>query len=258
MPGHIEVIDMESNCIDSVKTKRFGKMFADRGFKFPAREAVANVTTRKAYDNGYLLIDANNDLYHLKMQVDRPSMSRIDRQADITPRHVFVLENGDRAHYGIITTEEGRTFAIARDDNYSLIELDSIKFDPEKQRMSILKGLFVWTVKVSDDEKIVCTALNNDDCSYITSYTYVYPANKLDEITSWIFPFSIHFTTSTDMFVYPRLSHYSWHTIFINTILCLLLFILIKKRNQKCLLPKILVTLCFGIFAFIPLVLIKR
>lgn len=258
LPGHVEIIDIETNSIDDVKTRRFAKMFADRGFTFPVIEATANVTTRKAYDNGYLLIDANHDLYHLKMQASRPSMARIEHPADVTPSHVFVMENGDRAHYGIVTTLEGRTFAIARDDRYSLIELPGVIFNPEKERMSILKGLFAWTIKITDSDKARYIVISNKKYDKLLEYTHTYRPDPLDNITRWIFPFRMTFLSGNDMEVYPRLGDISWRAIFLNIILTLALATVIKKRRQQCMWPKLLITIIFGIFAFIPLVLIKR
>lgn len=255
LPGEVQVIDMETNSIDSLKTRRFAKMFADRGFVFPAKEATANVTVRKAYDNGYLLIDANNDLYHLKMQANRPSMARIDHPADITPAHVFVLENADRALYGIVTTLEGRTFVIARDDYYSLIELPGVVFNPETDRMTIIKNLFSWVIKVNDGDKSTWTALSSDDLSLIGSYSYEYPANTLDLIEPWIFPFTTSFTTGNDYLVYPRIADFSWRAVFLNIVLALILAVVLKRRESKCVWPKLIVTVIFGIFAFIPLIL---
>ncbi|MCM1449600.1 MAG: DUF4857 domain-containing protein [Clostridiales bacterium] len=258
LPGHVEIIDIATNSIDTKKTQRFAKMFADRGFVFPSREASANVTTRKSYDNGYLLIDANNDLYHLKMQASRPSMARIERPSDITPRHVFVMENGDRKHYGIVTTEEGRTFAIARDDKYSLIELPDVTFNPEKERMSILKGLFAWTIKINDDKQSRYIVLDAKTYDKLLDYTHTYRTNPLDNVTRWIFPFKLTFTSGSDMMVYPRFSDVSWKAVFLNIVLTVFLAFFINRRRQRCMWSKLPVTLILGIFAFIPLVLIKR
>lgn len=254
LPGEVQIIDMETNSLDSLKTRRFSRMFADRGFVFPAKEASGNITVRKAYDNGYLLIDANDDLYHLKMQAGRPSMARIEHPADVTPAHVFVLENADRALYGIVTTLEGRTFVISHDD-YSLIELPDVEFNPETDRMNIIKNLFSWVIKVNDGEKSTWTALSSEDLSLIGSYTYEYPANTLDLIEPWIFPFTTTFTTGNDYYVYPRIANFSWRAVFLNIVLAFILVVVLKRRESKCVWPKVLVTVIFGIFTFIPLIL---
>lgn len=258
LAGRVEIIDISTNRPDTLKTRRFARMFADRGFRFPALEASANVTTRKAYDNGYLLIDANRDIFHLKMQASRPSMARIGCPDGATPSHVFVMENADRALYGLVATEERRLFAIARDDSYSLIELPGVSFDPEKQRISILKGLFAWTVKVSDDKAIHWTALSSDSLRLLGQYDYIYPADRLHAVTQWIFPFITTFTSADDSMVYPRISDFSWRAMGLNLLLAILLGALLRRSGNRLYGVEFAVTLLFGIFAFIPLILIKK
>ena len=47
-------------------------MLVQKGFAFPACYASGNPTTRKDYDEGYLVLDANHKLFHLKCTKGRP------------------------------------------------------------------------------------------------------------------------------------------------------------------------------------------
>ncbi len=254
----LKIINIEANDIDETKTKRFGKMFADKGFTFPAKEAVANVTTRKGYDNGYLIIDGADNIYHLKMQANRPSMAKIELADSITPSHVFVMENADRQLYGIFTDTNNNVYAIAHDDDYTISKLPGIKFNPETDRLAIVKSLFSWNVKLNKGDDVKWVALNSDDYSVLGEYNFHHDTPVSRIVEGWIFPFTTYFTTSSDLKVYPRVGNFSWNAYILNIVLAILVFFVAKGNNIKCTIGKSIVTLIFGIFAFIPMIVLKR
>ena len=258
MPGRVEIIDIESNSIDETKTRRFAKMFADKGFSFPAVEAIANITTRKAYDNGYLIIDNDRNLYHLKMQASRPSMARIPLSDTIVPRHVFVMENADRQLYGLVSDEGHDLYTVNHDDTYSMARLNGIKFNPETDRLTIIKNLFSWCVKVKYADRSRWIALDPEDYSVMAVYDFVTPSTLSREVEKWIFPFTTTFTSADDKYVYPRIDHLSWRAVFLNVVLAIIVMIAARGKNSRCTAGKVIITLVCGLFAFIPLMLMKR
>ena len=258
MPGHVEIINIESNSLDETKTGRFAKMFADKGFSFPAKEANGNITTRKSYDNGYLIIDGDNKLYHLKMQANRPSMARIPLNDTIVPRHVFVMENADRLLYGLFTDENDNLYAINHDETYSIAKLNGVKFNPEKDRIMIMKNLFSWCVKVKSGNETKWVALDPDDYSVLAVYDFSNPTSLSKESRKWIFPFTISFTDVDDKYVYPRVGDWSWKAVWLNIVLTLIVLFAARGRNIRCTIGKAALTLVCGLFAFIPVMLMKR
>lgn len=258
MRGCVEIIDIESNSIDKAKTRRFAKMFADKGFSLPAIEATGNVTTRKAYDNGYLIIDNDHKLYHLKMQASRPSMAHITLSDTIIPRHVFVMENTDRMLYGLISDDANDLYTVNHDESYSVSKLSGIKFNPETDRLTIIKNLFSWCVKVKSGDRSRWTALDPNDYSVLAVYDFTSPATLSRKVEKWIFPFTTSFTSADDKYVYPRISQLSWRAIILNLVLAIIVMFAAKGKNHRCTAGKVFITLVCGLFAFIPLMLIKR
>ena len=55
--------------------------------------------------------------------------------------------------------------------------------------------------------------------------------------------------------MYPRIADFSWRAVFLNIVLAIILAVVLKRRESKCVWPKLIVTVIFGIFAFIPLIL---
>jgi len=257
MDKGVEIIDIASNTPDTLKTQRFAKMFAEKGFRFPSLEAHANVTTRKPYDNGYLIIDSNHDLYHLKMQVNRPSMAKIARADSIVPVHVYVVENADKLLYGFVSTDNDDLYAVMRDD-YKLVRLPGIKFNPLTDRLGILKGLFSWVIRKENGEGLQWVALDDGDLSFMGEYHYKHQPSTRDKVAEYLFPFTTSFTSDLDYKVYPRISGYSWHAIFLNILLAAVVFFMSPKHARLCASGKAAITLLTGIYAFIPIICIKN
>ena len=254
----LQITDIETNRNDAQKTARFAKMFADKGFAFPAIEAAANITSRKGYDNGYLIIDADRKLYHLKMQAGRPSMARIELPDSIVPTHAYVFENADRQLYGLLSAKDGNMYAVNHDDTYSISKLSGISFDPTSEKMTIMKNLFSWCVKINSDDRTEWVALDPTTLSVMATYTYSYVSSLNRTVRQWIFPFVTTFTSTADRFVYPRIGDVSPRALVLNALLALIVIFAAKGPDRRCTAGKFVVTLLLGLFAFIPLMLIKQ
>ena len=88
----VEFIDMASNRIDSAKSARFTATMRRKGVRFPVREIAGNPTARKEYDEGYVLLDADGRLFHLKMVQGRPYVRAVELPEGVRLRHLFITE----------------------------------------------------------------------------------------------------------------------------------------------------------------------
>lgn len=257
MNDGVKITDIETNTLDTLKTQRFARMFADKGFQFPAREAHANITTRKAYDNGYLIIDDNRDIYHLKMQVNRPSMAKISKADSIVPMHVYVVENVDKLLYGFVATESDDLYALMR-DNYRLVKLPGVKFNPLTDRLNILKGMFSWVIKKDNDEGTQWIALNDSNLEYLDEYSIKHKPSSYQNAAGYIFPFTTSYTSELDQKVYPRISGFSWHAIFFNIVLAVIILFLSLREPRPRTVIRFVTTIILGVYIFIPFLIIRH
>ena len=254
----VEFIDMETNSRVDGRTRRFTDIFKERGFKLPVRSSSANITSRKPYDEGYLLADAAGDLYHLKMQAGRPYMMKVRMADSIRAKHVFVMENAETRHLGLMTDENDNLYVIER-EGYRICPLAIGKFDPTKERLAVVKTLFNWVVKISDSDGVRWTALDAGDYSHLASYAKTYGTSASQKVASFIFPYELSFTSITDCYAYPRISDLSVKAFILNFVLALILFVVMRRRRKSTgnVVVSSVVTLVFGIFAFIPFMVIK-
>ena len=253
----VEFIDILSNKTDLGKTRRFNDIFNRNGFKFPIKSASANVTTRKQYDEGYLLADNSGKLYHLKMQAGRPSMVKIDAPDSIIAEHVFIMENADNRHLGLVIDSQNNLYTVEK-ERHNLVNLPVGKIDPENQKFSIVKNLFNWVVKINEEDGVRWIALDSDNYSVLGEYYRQYPESPILRAASFIFPFQLSFTSVYDCVAKPRFSDFSANAIFLNIILAAAIIVIYRRRNKKFIAINAVTVLIFGIFAFIPLLIINE
>ena len=184
--GRVEFIDMETNGIVEGRTRRFTDIFTERDFRLPVRSASANVTSRKPYDEGYLMVDDRGDIFHLKMQAGRPYMMKIRKPDSIDARQVFIMENVDTHHLGLMTDANDNLYVIER-EGYRICPLAVGKVDPTKDRISIVKNMFNWVVKISNSDGARWTVLDSDDYSKLADYNISYSHSVSQVIASYIF-----------------------------------------------------------------------
>ncbi|MCM1504819.1 MAG: DUF4857 domain-containing protein [Muribaculum sp.] len=254
--GQVEFVDMATNTVNQRRSNRFTQMFNDKGFKYPVRDLSANVTTRKAYDEGYLMADAEGSLYHVKMQAGRPYMTKVDAPDSVKVAHVYMMENSDRTHLGLVTDENNNLYALEHDD-YKLVQLPVGKFDPTKEQLTVMKNMFNWVVKVSCEEYSRWTAFDSDDYHLLGNYAVSHAKTPFQVIAEYIFPFELSFTSYSDSYAYPRIESVSWKAIWLNLLLSVLVVVILRKKPMCYRITAGLVTVVFGIFSFIPYLLIK-
>ena len=120
-------------------------------FRSTPAEALAvagNPSTRKEYDEGYLLLDASRQLFHLKQVKGRPYVRAIDLPEGVQPEHLFVTEFPSRRTLGFLTdTENG--FHVLSKPSYEIVRVGIPGWNPESESLTVIGNMFDWTVRVT-------------------------------------------------------------------------------------------------------------
>lgn len=191
----IEFIQSKTNTIDERKGRMFTDMMLKKGFAFPIRYISGNPTARKEYDEGYLLLDSNGKLFHLKQTVGRPYVRHIELPGDVKAKYLFITEFKDRKTLGFITDEDNRLYVL-NNGSYDLVKTGVERFNPETDALSIFGNLFDWTVCVKRHDGSYYYALDAKDYSLIRSLSIPGEGGNI---------FGLHFTSPSDKYVKPRL-----------------------------------------------------
>ena len=186
----IEFVDMETNTIDQKKSAAFTKVLRDKGFSFPARVVSGNPSTRKRYDNGYLLVDDALRVYHMKQVRGRPFVRRTDVADSLQIGQIFVTEFADRKSLGFLVDSEKRFYTLGAED-YKLHEIPVGKFGPTRENMMIIGDMFYWTVTIQGAESKRYVAVNARDYSLADEYRPEEKPQAWAEYAKYLFPFEL-------------------------------------------------------------------
>ena len=189
----IEFITISSNSIDEKKSGRFTKKMVEKGFTFPARQISGNQTTKKDYDEGYLILDKEGKLFQLKMAVGTPYVRQIELPENIELKNVFITEFRDRKTLGFLVDTENKFYVLVN-KTYDLYNT-GIAFNPVEEGLVIFGNMLDWTVCVTTDEGCDIYALDAYDYTQIKQMKIEMESNT---------PFGLHFTSYKDKYIKPR------------------------------------------------------
>lgn len=142
----IEFIDCETNTVNKAKSLSFSRELEKYGFVFPVQLIWGNGSTRKDYDNGFLLTDSQNRLFQLKMVKGTPWVRAIKTYGcTITGyKQLFTIEPANRQLVGLVVSDDNQLYAVSADGSMTHIGLDS--YDPQTMQITIIGDLFHWTI----------------------------------------------------------------------------------------------------------------
>lgn len=192
----IEFLNMNTNTLKPKKSKLFTDALVKKGFVFPVHELDGNPDTRKDYDEGYLLIDNDRKIYHMKMTAGQPFVRRIEFENDtVTPKYVFVTEFRSRCLRGFMTDEHNVLYGITPDYEVKPIG-GGIHYDPTCNNMMLMGNMLDWTIRVTTAEAEEFYAISASDYSLLKTYIAPYGSDPY-------LP-GLHFTETIDRWVKPR------------------------------------------------------
>ena len=140
----LEFIDCETNQINKAKSLSFSRELTKNGFVFPVQLIWGNSTTRKDYDNGFLLTDANDRLFQLKMVKGTPFVREISTENTQGWKQVFTVEPANRALIGLAVSNDNQLFVVTKEGKTVAVGIDA--YDPQEMQITIVGDLFHWTI----------------------------------------------------------------------------------------------------------------
>jgi len=200
----MEFIDIETNAINEFKTNVFTQMLQKKGFKFPAKSIAGNPTDRKEYDEGYLILDAEHNLFHVKQVKRRPYVRKIEIPKQVLVQHMFLTEFKNRKFLAFVSDSQQR-FWVLETQTYTFKQVDIPSFDPACMSMSIIGNMFDWTIIVNDGKTKRYFAIDASNYHCIKSLTYEEPElTPMQKFGLYLFPIQLYFTEPTSPLIFPR------------------------------------------------------
>ena len=203
----LEFIGCETNTVNKAKSLSFTRELTKHGFTFPVQCIWGNGTTRKDYDNGFLLTDQNERLYQLKMVKGTPWVREISCQkSEIRNQkwiQVFTVEPSNRKLIGLVVDDAYQLYVVRSNGTLAHVGID----DPQTMQITITGDLFHWTITeyTATDSRYYAVDANTFEqvaCAIVPDPQQPF-AQQLER---WILPIRLRFTSWQTQLIYPNIN----------------------------------------------------
>jgi len=251
----MEFVNSITRKVDKEMSALFTQALKEKGFEFPAKKIFTNPTTRKAFDEGCFVVDAKDDLYHIKKAKGQPVVANTHFPKDIKIRHMMVTENTLKEYYGTIISEDDRIYFLTYDE-YKPVELPTKgAYDSGKAILLITTDLFFRQVTL-DKEDGIDVFVTDRDYNLIDEYHESWKTREefpQGKIARAIFPFSISLNDGSTTYVGL---YADWHfpLAWIGNIIALLIFVIFLKKEKRKLkksIPELVLVAVTGLYGLI-------
>ena len=251
----MEFINAESNKANEEKSRMFSAVLYKRGFKFPAKSINGLPTTRKSCDEGYLVIDSNDQLFHIKMIQAKPFVEKIKLPGSLKFKAIQCVDFKNKAYYAYLFSTDNQLYVLTQYD-YQLTKLPVENINPDINEIRIYSDFLNFNIISKGDGNMKSTVLDRD---YNLVDTYSETWNVRDErtegkVAQFLFPAQIKMTNKNSGFIkffFEPNKSFNW--LILSLIFVVIHLIILKKRKDK--LAKHIIDFCIialaGVFGFI-------
>ena len=157
----VDFIDASTNQILEEKSQMFSAALFHNGFVFPAELISGLPTQRKSCDEGYLIVDSKDQLFHLKMIKGKPFVKKVDIPEGLNFRYIGCVDFKNKNFYAYLVSGKNEIYILTQDD-YKLIKWPVEGYDPATCDLKIYGDLFNYTVIIEAEDHIKAIALTPD------------------------------------------------------------------------------------------------
>ncbi|MDR3610389.1 MAG: DUF4857 domain-containing protein [Ignavibacteriaceae bacterium] len=259
--NRFEFIDCQSNICNENKSNLFTAALTAQNFAFPAVMVAGNPTNKKAFDEGYFVLDSKNQLYHIKMVKGKPFCVNTNIPSSLDIAFMNISEMPLREFYGLIFTRQGEVYLISY-DNYKLIKVPLENYDIRKQNFLMIGDQFYRTFSLVSATD-VHTIVTDRNYKVVDRYQESWLGNNelmAGKVSTWLFPFTLRLNDSDSSFANFYFKFSGLQSIWLTLILVIVSYFILRHRKisvKKGWIDLIIVLLS-GIFGFIAVLLVKN
>jgi hypothetical protein len=230
----MEFMEAKTNRILEEKSRLFSAALYNKGFEFPAAKIAGIPTTRKSCDEGYLIIDSKDQLFHLKMIKGSPFVKKAVLPDGLRFKQISCVDFKDKKYYAYLFDTGGDIYILTQDD-YELIKFPVGNFYPESEELKINGDLFNYNLMINGEGFMRVVALDKE-YQKVKEYNETWPVRaetKSGKIFSFLFPAQISMTDENSNFIhfYFTLSKgFKW--LIVSFVLMIVHFLLVRRRGK--------------------------
>ena len=220
----LEFVDCETNTANRAKSLSFSRELTKHGFVFPVQLIWGNSSTRKSYDNGFLLTDSNDRLFQLKMVKGTPWVREIMTTNTCRWKQLFTLEPDNRALIGLAVSQDNRLFAVRSDGRTAPIgemtndkcpmsnvksQMSNLLYNPSEMQITITGDLFHWTITLYTASDTRYYAVDARTFEPVACAIIPDPEQPLSQrLERYLFPLRLRFSSWRTQLLAPYLNEY--------------------------------------------------
>ena len=207
----LEFIDCETNTVSKAKSLSFSRELAKHGFAFPVQLIWGNGSTRKDYDNGFLLTDSGNRLFQLKMVKGAPWVREIKVNGEgLTVNgkwiQLFTIEPANRALVGLVVDDAHQLYAVRSNGKLAHIGID--EYDPQTMQITIVGDLMHWTITLYTENDSRYYAVDAQTFEQVACEIVPDPELPTSQrVRKWLLPVRLHFTSWQTQLIRPNINN---------------------------------------------------
>lgn len=204
----IEFVTAETNKMNKDKSEMFTSVLKAHGFVFPANLVWGNPSTRKQYDNGYLLTDSEGKLFNLRMAKGSPIVRNIPLPDDVHLITLFTTEFDNMRNLGFVVDDQYRMYVVNR-RTLKLQQLGIPAYDPQQMQILMMGNMHDWTVRLFTATDTRYYALDAKDYSLIRELVIPDPdPTGWKKAERYILPIRVSLTSWQSPTIFPRINDY--------------------------------------------------
>jgi hypothetical protein len=258
----VDFIEASTNKVLEEKSQLFSAALFHKGFSFPAKIISGLPTPRKSCDEGYLIVDSSDQLFHLKMIKGKPCVKKVEVPDGIKFRQISCVDFKNKDFYAYLFSERNQIFILTQDD-YKLIKWPVDGYDPSNCDLKISGDLFNYTVIIEAEDHIKAIALTPDYQLVDTFSESWKTKEQLTEgkIFASLFPASISMTNENSMFVrfnFMLSTGVNWLIFNLSLLVVHILSLYLRKSKLKNHLADLGIVSVCGIYGIIAVYLFQN
>ncbi len=259
--NRMEFINARTNTVDEQESIRYTAVLKKERFVFPATMIFGNPTTRKAIDEGYLVVDAHHQLFHIKKVHGKPYCKNIPLPPGLQIKWIYISERELQEYYALIISKKNEIYLLLH-DHYRFQKLPVNNYIPE-QHTVMFSGTMLYRLLTIRGSGFSKAYLMNR--RYELRKTHEERWQTVDQtsagiIANYLFPFSINLRTSKHYYLNLYFSSYHFQALILSVVLALITLFILKRREKHILKywPDLLIILITGLYGFIAILIYEN
>lgn len=230
----MEFVKAKENQVDEEKSRLFSAALYHKGFVFPATRIAGLPTTRKSCDEGYLVTDAEEKLFHVKMVKGQPYVVQATLPEGLQFEHIACVDFRDKLFYAYLIDKGGEIWILTQDD-YQLQKLPVGAFHPAEEELKIYGDLFHYHV-IFSGEGFTRIVVLDKEFQKLKEYSENWPVRAErpeGKAFSWLVPGELTLESENSNFIGFRMTtHPVGRWIWASLLLVVVHFLIIRWRHR--------------------------